>query len=54
MIFFPGFSGFHRGFRSSAMPHFGHAAGLSDSTPGHIGQMYLAAEGAGVTLGSTE
>jgi hypothetical protein len=30
------------GFRSSAMPHFGQSPGLSDSTPGHIGQKYFA------------
>jgi hypothetical protein len=26
------------------MPHFGQSPGLSDSTPGHIGQKYFAAE----------
>ena len=36
-------AGFHAEFSSSAMPHFGHAPGLSDSTPGHIGQKYFAA-----------
>jgi hypothetical protein len=25
------------------MPHFGQSPGLSDSTPGHIGQKYVAA-----------
>jgi len=29
--------------RSSAIPHFGQVPGLSDSTPGHIGQKYFAA-----------
>jgi RNA polymerase sigma factor (sigma-70 family) len=34
------------GFLSSAMPHLGQSPGLSDSTPAHIGQKYLAdAEG---------
>jgi hypothetical protein len=31
-----------RGFRSSAMPHFGQVPGESLSTPGHIGQKYFA------------
>ena len=35
--------GFHAGLRSSAIPHFGQSPGLSDSTPGHIGQKYFAA-----------
>ena len=35
-------AGFHDGFLSRAMPHLGHAPGLSDSTPGHMGQKYLA------------
>jgi hypothetical protein len=34
----------HAGFRSNAMPHFGQSPGLSDSTPGHIGQKYFAAD----------
>jgi hypothetical protein len=34
----------HAGFRSKAIPHFGHSPGSSDSTPGHIGQKYFAAE----------
>jgi hypothetical protein len=29
------------------MPHMGQAAGLSEATPGHMGQMYLALDGAG-------
>lgn len=34
------------GLRSSRMPHFGQSPGVSDSTPGHIGQKYFAfAEG---------
>jgi hypothetical protein len=36
--------GFHMGFRSRAIPHFGQSPGLSDSTPGHIGQKYFAPE----------
>jgi hypothetical protein len=32
----------HAGFRSNGMPHFGQSPGLSDSTPGHIGQQYFA------------
>jgi len=34
----------HAGFLSNAMPHFVQSAGLSDVTPGHIGQMNLAPE----------
>jgi len=39
------------GLRSSRMPHFGQSPGLSDSTPSHIGQKYLA-EAEGVTESS--
>jgi hypothetical protein len=42
--------GFHAGLRSRAMPHFGQSPEVSDSTPGHIGQKYLAAT-EGVTAG---
>jgi hypothetical protein len=31
-----------KGFLSNAIPHFGQSPGLSDSTPGHIGQKYFA------------
>ncbi len=31
-------------FRSRAIPHFGQAPGLSDSTPGHMGHMYAAVD----------
>lgn len=31
-------------FCSSAIPHFGQSPGLSDTTPGHIGQKYFAAD----------
>lgn len=43
--------GLQAGFSSNAMPHFGHAPGLSLSTPGHIGQKYCAAA-EGVTVAS--
>src|SRR6185295_5070379 len=33
---------------SSAMPHFGHGPGLSDTTSGSMGQVYLAARGSGL------
>jgi hypothetical protein len=32
------------------MPHFGQSPGLSDSTPGHIGQKYFAAAAEGFTI----
>jgi hypothetical protein len=33
------------------MPHFGQSPGLSDSTPGHMGQKYFAAaEGLAVMM----
>jgi hypothetical protein len=34
-------AGFQVGFRSSAMPHFGHVPGSALSTPAHIGQKYF-------------
>ena len=38
--------GFHAEFFSRAMPHFGQSPGLSEATPGHIGQKYFWAEAA--------
>ncbi len=35
------------------MPHFGQSPGLSDSTPGHIGQKYFVSED-GLTSASAE
>ena len=38
----PAGAGPKAGFLSSAMPHFGQLPGRSDSTPGHMGQKYIA------------
>ena len=38
-------SPFHAGLRSKSIPQMGQAPGLSEATPGHIGQMYFATTG---------
>src|SRR4051812_9204886 len=51
---FPASGATHAGLRSRAIPHFGHAPGKSEPTPGHIGQSYLAGADGCATAPSLE